>query len=350
MDHQHPRVTPADSLTPSTQLLARIKREATLVKKEAGFKHAEALDLVARNAGFSNFTDAQRRCNLAGTKPLAPQPISSGMVEHLVSPIGQRIDFQNRPMALAPEHVDIDSTTPANSSRPPRKVHACADTFVSNLVFLEAKLGLATFEISVERASQLSHLPTPKTTEGRFEYEMVMDAAIAILRRTSLPEGLRALSLERFRNPADNDAKPECVVYGRDLQEVVMEEGRTGSIQGMSRFLANELFNQPQTTYSDLSGTPNELAQRCYAALSTLSKVSGRTSITMTVDQLRVFMGLAPLDPLDAKGRGHFQAALKEIQGMFAERGMPDGLSKLNIEDWPDMLATAAFGELGIDR
>ncbi|MHD0644844.1 hypothetical protein ACYPKM_04405 [Pseudomonas aeruginosa] len=54
--------TYADSQFPCEALLARIKTEARDLKRAHGIKHSEALDEVARTAGFKSYKDAQRRC------------------------------------------------------------------------------------------------------------------------------------------------------------------------------------------------------------------------------------------------------------------------------------------------
>lgn len=85
MTHVPPPLERDCAGSPCSKLLFRIKREAKILKKATGLKHSAALDQIAQKAGFSNFQDAQRKCE--SLHVLAAEPAQTRQRRYALPPL-----------------------------------------------------------------------------------------------------------------------------------------------------------------------------------------------------------------------------------------------------------------------
>ncbi|MBB4867823.1 hypothetical protein HNP46_006742 [Pseudomonas nitritireducens] len=93
---------------PSIALLEQLKRDAKRFKLLAGVTHAQALDELSRRAGFSNFTDAQRRCT---AEPSVPRQVYS--LEKAREYLAQWVDL----VKMIPEGADTPDSVSLRVSK-----------------------------------------------------------------------------------------------------------------------------------------------------------------------------------------------------------------------------------------
>ncbi|MHD0644843.1 P-loop NTPase family protein [Pseudomonas aeruginosa] len=295
MDHQHPRVTPADAQNPSAQLLARIKREASLLKKDTGIKHAQSLDRVAKSAGFSNFADAQRKCSAAPPQPKLTLPVNFTDMRH--------ISIHDVMAARQQTLLDLESR------------YAAAKQALG-----PDAAGNALVELEVSKPELLSALGVVK--EGELGQESLDQLALA---------GIQAIA-DHFKAHL---GRISFRVRVQGELSAFVSEGRIGVVHNGPI----PVFPEVNYTEDELEGLrdyferPRENAERCYASLEHLPRVTGNSNVMMTMDDLSAFMGLSKVDLDDPIEVGIFHNAVDRILDLIRERGAPKGITMVDLPE-----------------